>query len=387
MLNSNRLIKNLILLGSFIIVIFIIWNTNILFQSMKNEERKKMELWARAQKELAQNPNLEKDFGILAFDILQKIGSTPVIQVDKKGRIIDYKNIESDTELDKDSIMLYSKLEKFKSENAPIKVIYKDIINQTLYYGDTSLLKKLKIYPIALLLIIFIFAFLLIFLFQTNKYSEQNKLWAGMAKETAHQISTPLTSLMGWIEVLKEKKIKKDSILEIEKDINRLELIADRFSKMGASPKLKNENIIDLISMTLEYLRKRSGNKVIWNWNPPKKSLIIPINSTLISWTIENIVKNGIDSIKGEGEIKIELINLKNLIRILISDNGVGIPENAINKVFNPGYTTKKGGWGLGLSLVERIIVNFHRGRVMIKETKFGKGTTFEITLNKKLNL
>ena len=385
-MNSNRLIKNLILLGSFIIVIFIIWNTNILFQSMKNEERKKMELWARAQKELAQNPNLEKDFGILAFDILQKIGSTPVIQVDKKGKIIDYKNIERDTELDKDSIMLYSKLEKFKSENAPIKVIYKDIINQTLYYGDTPLLKKLKIYPIALLLIIFIFSFLLIFLFQTSKYSEQNKLWVGMAKETAHQISTPLTSLMGWIEVLKEKKIKKDSILEIEKDINRLELIADRFSKMGASPKLKNENIIDLISMTLVYLRKRSGNKVIWNWNPPKKTLSIPMNSTLISWTIENIVKNGIDSIKGEGEIKIELINLKTLIRILISDNGVGIPENAINKVFFPGYTTKKGGWGLGLSLVERIIVNFHKGKVMIKETKVGKGTTFEISLNKKLN-
>ena len=353
---------------------------------MKNEERKKMELWARAQKELAQNPNLEKDFGILAFDILQKIGSTPVIQVDKKGQIIDFKNIERDPELDKDSVMLYSKLEKFKSENDPIKVIYKDLINQTLYYGDTPLLKKLKIYPIALLLIIFIFAFLLIFLFQTNKYSEQNKLWVGMAKETAHQISTPLTSLLGWIEVLKEKKLEKKSILEIEKDINRLELIAERFSKIGASPKLKSENIIDLISNTLEYLSKRSGNKVIWKWNPPKKSLRIPMNPTLISWTIENIVKNGIDSIKGEGEIKIELINLKNLVRILISDNGVGIPENAVNKIFNPGYTTKKSGWGLGLSLVERIIVNFHKGRVTVKETKVGKGTTFEISLKKELN-
>ena len=283
-------------------------------------------------------------------------------------------------------LFLYSKLEKFKNENDPIKVIYKHIINQTLYYGDTPLLKKLKIYPIALLIIIFIFVFLLIFLFQTNKYSEQNKLWVGMAKETAHQISTPLTSLMGWIEVLKEKKLKKDSILEIEKDINRLELIADRFSKIGASPKLKNENIIDLISKTLEYLRKRSGNKVIWKWNPPKKPLNIPINSTLISWTIENIVKNGIDSIKGEGEIKIELIKFKKFVKILISDNGVGIEKNAINKIFNPGYTTKKGGWGLGLSLVERIIVNFHKGKVIIKETKVGEGTTFEISLNKKLN-
>ena len=353
---------------------------------MKNEERKKMELWARAQKELAQNPNLEKDFGILAFDVLQKIGSTPVIQVDKKGKIVDYKNIDWIPNLDRDSIVLYSKLEGFKNENNPIKVIYKDIINQTLYYGDTPLLKKLKIYPIALLLIIFIFAFLLIFLFQTNKYSEQNKLWVGMAKETAHQISTPLTSLMGWIEILKEKEIKKNSILEIEKDIKRLELIAERFSKIGASPKLKNENIIDLISKTLEYLRKRSGNKVIWKWNPPKKPLSIPMNSTLISWTIENIAKNGIDSIKGEGELKIELINLKNIVRILISDNGVGIQENAVNKIFNPGYTTKKSGWGLGLSLVERIIVNFHKGRVTVKETKVGKGTTFEISLNKKLN-
>ena len=162
---SNRLIKNLILLGSFIIVIFIIWNTYALFQSLKKEERKKMELWARAQKELAQNPNLEKDLGILAFDVLQKIGSTPVIQVNKNGKIIDYKNIERKDDTDKDSVILYSKLEKFKKENAPIKVIYKNIINQTLYYGDTPLLKKLKIYPIALLLIIFIFVFLLIFLF------------------------------------------------------------------------------------------------------------------------------------------------------------------------------------------------------------------------------
>ena len=383
---SNRLIKNLILLGSFIIVIFIIWNTYALFQSMKKEERKKMELWARAQKELAQNPNLEKDLGILAFDVLQKIGSTPVIQVNKNGKIIDYKNIERKDNADKDSVILYSKLEKFKKENAPIKVIYKNIINQTLYYGDTPLLKKLKIYPIALLLIIFIFVFLLIFLFQTNKYSEQNKLWAGMAKETAHQISTPLSSLMGWIEVLKEKKMKKDSIIEIEKDINRLELIADRFSKIGASPKLKTDNIISLISKTIEYLRKRSGEKVIWKWKPPKKPLNIPMNSTLISWTIENIVKNGIDSIKGQGEIKIELISLKKSIRILISDNGVGIKENAVKKIFNPGYTTKKAGWGLGLSLVERIIVNFHKGKVFVKETKVGIGTVFEISLNKKLN-
>ncbi len=383
---SNRLIKNLILLGSFIIVIFIIWNTYVLFQSMKKEERKKMELWARAQKELAQNPNLEKDLGILAFDVLQKIGSTPVIQVNKNGKIIDYKNIERKDDTDKDSVILYSKLEKFKKENAPIKVIYKNIINQTLYYGDTPLLRKLKIYPIALLLIIFIFVFLLIFLFQTNKYSEQNKLWVGMAKETAHQISTPLSSLMGWIEVLKEKKMKKDSIIEIEKDINRLELIADRFSKIGASPKLKTDNIISLISKTLEYLRKRSGEKVIWKWEPPKKPLNIPMNSTLISWTIENIVKNGIDSIKGQGEIKIELLNLKNSIRILISDNGVGIKENAVKKIFNPGYTSKKAGWGLGLSLVERIIVNFHKGKVFVKETKVGKGTVFEISLNKKLN-
>ena len=319
----------------------------------------------------------------MAFDVLEKIGSTPVIQVDKKGKIKDIKNIEWIRELDKDSIMLYSKLEKLKNENTPIEVIYKHTTYQTLYYGDTPLLKKLKIYPIALLIIIFIFVFLLIFLFQTNKHSEQNKLWVGMAKETAHQISTPLTSLMGWIEVLKEKKMEKGSILEIEKDVNRLELIADRFSKIGASPKLKNENITDLISKTLEYLKKRSGNKVIWIWNPPKKPLKIPMNSTLIGWTIENITKNGIDSIKGEGEIKIELIELKKIVKILISDNGVGIDENAINKIFNPGYTTKKGGWGLGLSLVERIIVNFHKGKVIIKDTKVGEGTTFEVSLNK----
>ncbi|MAU58761.1 MAG: hypothetical protein CMC33_03790 [Flavobacteriaceae bacterium] len=223
----------------------------------------------------------------------------------------------------------------------------------------------------------------LYFVFKTSKISEQNRLWVGMAKETAHQIGTPLTSMMGWITLLKEKKKKSESIIEIEKDIERLKIITERFSKIGSIPELKKESINDCIKKTILYLKKRSSEHITFKIKVPKKNIIIPFNYQLLSWTIENIIKNSIDAIKGKGFISIELLENNNKTEINIEDNGVGIKKENITKIFDPGFTSKKRGWGLGLSLAKRIIVDFHKGKISVKNTKVGKGTLFQILLNK----
>jgi signal transduction histidine kinase len=376
-------LNNSWLLISFAIVVLILWNTNILFKTLNKEERIKMELWAMAQIDYIENQNLNN----LTFEVIQKSGTNPIIQVDENNNIIEVRNIEWDSTL-KDSTYLYKKLEQIKKENDPILIQYRNIeglliVNQKLYYGDSLILKKLQYYPLALLLIILLFILVLYFVFKTSKISEQNRLWVGMAKETAHQIGTPLTSMMGWITLLKEKKKKSESIIEIEKDIERLKIISERFSKIGSKPELKRQSINDCINKTILYLKKRSSEHITFKIKVATTKIIIPFNYQLITWTLENIIKNSIDAIKGKGFISIELLENKNKIEINIEDNGVGIKKENINKVFNPGFTSKKRGWGLGLSLAKRIIVDFHKGKIIVKSTKVGKGTLFQILLNK----
>ena len=376
-------LNNSWLLISFAIVVLILWNTNILFKTLNKEERIKMELWAMAQIDYIENQNLNN----LTFEVIQKSGTNPIIQVDENNNIIEVRNIEWDSTL-KDSTYLYKKLEQIKKENDPILIQYRNIeglliVNQKLYYGDSLILKKLQYYPLALLLIILLFILVLYFVFKTSKISEQNRLWVGMAKETAHQIGTPLTSMMGWITLLKEKEKKSESIIEIEKDIERLKIISERFSKIGSKPELKRQSINDCINKTILYLKKRSSEHITFKIKVTTKKIIIPFNYQLITWTLENIIKNSIDAIKGKGFISIELLENKNKIEINIEDNGVGIKKENINKVFNPGFTSKKRGWGLGLSLAKRIIVDFHKGKIIVKNTKVGKGTFFQILLNK----
>ena len=376
-------LNNSWLLISFAIVVLILWNTNILFKTLSKEERTKMELWAKAQIDYIENPNLNN----LTFEVIQKSGTNPIIQVDEKNKIIEVRNIKWDINL-KDSTYLYKKLEQIKKENDPILIQYRNnegllIVNQKLYYGNSLILKKLQYYPLALLLIILLFVLVLYFVFKTSKISEQNRLWVGMAKETAHQIGTPLTSMMGWVTLLKEKKKKSESIIEIEKDIERLKIISERFSKIGSKPELKKENINNCINKTILYLKKRSSEHITFKIKVPTNKIIMAFNYQLLSWTIENIIKNSIDAIRGKGFISIELLENKNKIEINIEDNGVGIKKENINKIFNPGFTSKKRGWGLGLSLVKRIIVDFHKGKIIVKNTRVGKGTLFQILLNK----
>ena len=380
---SQNKIRPWVLLSVFAIVALILWNTNILFQILKVEERTKMELWATAQQELIENSDLSRDYGILAFDVLQKIGVTPMIKVNASGHIKDFKNIAWEVQRDPDSLKLYALLQELKLENEPIAIRYKDVVNQTLYYGDSELLKKLQYYPLALLLIIALFAAVLFFFFQTSKVSEQNRLWAGMAKETAHQIGTPLSSLMGWITLLKEQKIAPASVDEMEKDVDRLSVITERFSRVGSLPELYHHDIAQATQEAIRYLKKRSSQLILWTWDIPENEIKIPINLPLYSWTLENLIKNGIDAMKGQGSLTIELVERKTEVVVCVSDTGQGIAPKNVKRIFNPGFTTKQRGWGLGLSLVRRIIVDYHQGSVAVLKTELGKGTTFEIRLKK----
>ena len=365
----------ILLAVAFAIVSLILWNTNSFFKKFKEEERLKMEIWATAQSELLQYSE-DIDMGNLTIKVLQNNTSTPMILVNKDGSI---KTNNMDGETVTDSIFIQRQIRKFQSENTPISIDQQGEHLATLYYGNSEVLNKLKYYPIALLLIILLFAAVIFFFFKTNKASEQNKLWAGMAKETAHQIGTPLSSLLGWNEILKTENISTDITKEIEKDISRLETITERFSKIGSLPELKERDIVEETKEAYEYLKLRSSKLIHFSFNSRIKSSPVLLNRSLYNWTIENLVKNGIDAMKGKGSIAIDIIPAGKYVNILVADTGSGIPKNKYQTIFNPGVTTKKRGWGLGLSLVKRIVEEYHQGKIKVLSS--GKeGTIMQIT-------
>lgn len=365
-----------LLIGSFIVVSLILWNTNSFFKTFKEEERLKMEIWATAQSEFLQSSE-KIELGNLHLRVFQNNSSTPMILVNKDSSI-RINNIPK--EKLSDTLYIQEKLKKFKSENTPIEIDQQGEHLATLYYGNSEVLNKLKYYPIALLLIIFLFGTVIYFLFKTNKSSEQNKLWAGMAKETAHQIGTPLSSLLGWNELLKAEHINPDITKEIEKDINRLQTITERFSKIGSLPKLEKMDIVDETEKAYGYLKKRSSKLIHFSFVSRIDSLPVLLNSSLYNWTIENLVKNGIDAMRGKGSIAIEIVPDGKFVNILIADTGSGISKSNYATIFNPGVTTKKRGWGLGLSLVKRIVEEYHNGKIKVLSS--GKeGTIMQISL------
>ena len=378
--NSRRKTYNLVLLAiAFGIVSLILWNTNSFFKKFKEEERLKMEIWATAQSELLQSSE-NMDLGNLTIKVLQNNSSSPMILENKDGSIrvnnMPNKKIE-------DSLYIREKIIQFQNENTPISIDQQGEHLATLYYGNSDVLNKLKYYPIALLLIIILFGAVIFFFFKTNKASEQNKLWAGMAKETAHQIGTPLSSLLGWNELLKMENINQDITQEIEKDIARLETITERFSKIGSLPTLKEADIVKETREAYEYLRRRSSKLIHFSFITKVERLPVLINSSLYNWTIENLVKNGIDAMKGKGSIAIEIVQNGKYVNILIADTGSGIAKNNFQTIFNPGVTSKKRGWGLGLSLVKRIVEEYHNGKIKVLSS--GKeGTIMQISLKVK---
>ena len=375
--NPKKRTSNIFLLVSaFVVVSLILWNTNSFFEKFKEEERLKMENWAAAELEVLQSP-IDQELGNLPLIIMGNNTSTPMILVNEEGSI---KTHNIPKEVTGDSAKIQALIKKFSSENRPIEIIQGGDLLQTLYYGNSEVLNKLKFYPVALLLIICLFATVIFFFFKTNKASEQNKLWAGMAKETAHQIGTPLTSLLGWNELLKNERINPEITKEIEKDIDRLQTITERFSKIGSIPDLEVHDIVAETKKAFEYLKKRSSKLIHFSFNSKIEALPVYLNPPLYNWSIENLVKNGIDAMKGKGNIAIQIERTGQQVHVLISDTGNGISKSDFQTIFNPGVTTKKRGWGLGLSLVKRIIEEYHKGKIKVLSSS-KEGTIMQISL------
>ncbi|MEO5776073.1 MAG: HAMP domain-containing sensor histidine kinase [Flavobacterium sp.] len=376
---KRNLTRWIIIMASFVIVILILWNTYSFFQIFKNDERVKMEVWAESLKTLLNADPLQDDVE-LPRQVMSNNKTIPII-LTEKNIIINTTNI--DENIVKDKARLADFFEKLKKQNDPIVIRIGPGQVQYLYYGNSSLLNKLKYYPITLLLIIFLFGALVYNFYRSTKMATQNKLWAGMAKETAHQIGTPLSSLIGWLEIMKADNVDETTIAEIEKDINRLQTITDRFSKIGSEPVLKRLNIIEETEQSFDYLKSRFSKQVEFSFEAPKKPIMVSVNPALHSWTIENLVKNAIDAMKGKGKISVVIENDNNLVKILVSDTGKGIPKNQFKRVFEPGFTTKKRGWGLGLSLTKRIVEEYHKGKIKVLNSEIGKGTTMQVSFKK----
>ena len=379
-LTNNILFKRIAVLISSIIVSSILWNTYIFFQKFKQEERIKIEILAAAQKEIANQSDLNADYNIL-LKIIQNNKNIPMILVDENGMISDTQNLDPVKSLNPE--YLEKQLTKMKAENKPIKVVYKGENKQFIYYRNSDLLNKLTYYPIALILVLFLFLGVIYMFYNSTKIAETNKLWTGMAKETAHQIGTPLSSLLGWIAILKMEKIEHQYLEEIEKDVSRLNTIANRFSKIGSIPELKKENIVPITKQAFDYLKSRSSKQISFSFIASQNEINTHLNSELYSWVIENMIKNSIDAMSGKGALTVKIETTSKKIKITISDSGKGIPKKLYKLIFKPGFTTKKRGWGLGLSLSKRIVQDYHKGKIVVQKSEINKGTTFEILLDK----
>ena len=380
--NNTFWFKRFAMIISFIIDSLILWNTYVFFQRFKQDERSKMEIFASAIKEFESNTDLNASFN-LENKVLEKIKGIPLILTDENDAIISYHNLNEKKATD--SIYLKKQLLVMKRQNAPITINYVKDKKQFVYYRNSDLLYKLTYYPIALLLILVLFLSVVYQFFSSNKIAEQNKLWTGMAKETAHQIGTPLSSLLGWIAILKTENVSEDYISEIEKDVYRLSTIANRFSKIGSLPELQKQNIVEETKKAYDYLKSRTSTQISFNFEAQNSIINVLLNNELYGWVIENLIKNAVDAMQGKGKINVIIKEYEKQVKIFVSDTGKGIPKSQFKQIFKPGFTTKKRGWGLGLSLSKRIINNYHKGKIHVLKSEPNKGTTFEIVLNKAI--
>jgi two-component system, sporulation sensor kinase D len=376
-LANTFLFKRIAVLTSLIIVSLILWNTYIFFQKFKTEERVKMEILAAAQKEL-KTGDLDANVD-LSLKIIENNKSIPMILVDEEGTIETFQNLDAVKALDAQYVK--RQLEKMKSQNKPIEVSYQGKNKKLIYYRDSDLLNKLTYYPIALILILMLFLSVIYLFYNSNKAAETNKLWTGMAKETAHQIGTPLSSLLGWIAILKMEKVDDKYVEEIEKDVARLNTIANRFSKIGSKPALKKENIVLIAKQAFDYLESRSSKQIVFSFHSSGSEIFTNLNTELFGWVIENLIKNALDAMQKEGTLELKIETIENKVKVTVSDTGKGMPKKLFKQIFNPGFTTKKRGWGLGLSLSKRIVEDYHKGKIAVQKSVIGKGTTLEISL------
>ncbi len=359
-----------------------IFYSNLLAKKIETEERQKLSQWVEANKFIA--ASTENADLALASQIQQQNADIPIIQTNEEDSIIDSRNLDS-SELRSSKNYLKKKLAEFKSAHSPILLVLskQPYVADKYYYGDSVLLKQVKYYPLVQLLIVALFIFITLYSISTRNKSTQNQVWAGMAKETAHQLGTPISSLEGWIEMLKENNGNFSISSEMEKDVKRLKLISDRFGKIGSTPKLEEYNITDQVEKMVAYIKRRSPDKVNFIVEAPQENpVIVKISGPLFDWVIENLLKNALDSLEGKGVVSVKISQRPGHVIIDVSDTGKGISKQNIAKVFKPGFTTKKRGWGLGLSLSKRIVEKYHKGQLYVKSSEIGKGTTFRIILN-----
>lgn len=376
---KKRRWKILLLLLAVGIGIGSFFYTHWLVKKMAVEERKSVELWAEATQKLANSDiNSNQDITFL-LDIINRNTNIPIIITDSLGQIGDTRNI-SYTPENKEKV-LTRELHKMKEQNEPIII---SVSHQYLYYRDSILLENLKYYPLVQFAVIFLFIFVAYLAFSSSRNAEQNQVWVGMSKETAHQLGTPISSLMAWVELLKMQNIDENLVNEFEKDTQRLQKITERFSKIGSVPELLPTDVAETVQSTIDYLITRSSGKVKFILDfDRQKNYEAPMNASLFSWVIENLCKNAIDAMNNSGTIQLSMAEKNDQIIIDISDTGKGIAKTYFKTVFQPGFTTKKRGWGLGLSLAKRIVENYHKGKIFLKQSEINKGTTFRIILNK----
>ena len=373
--------KLILLVAALLIGMGSLWYTNQLVNKLSEEERKKVELWAEATRQIS---DTNADVGDISFplSVLTNNITVPVILTDAKQKVISIRNLDSSKANDKQYLL--QELAIMKSQREPIEISFAGNQKNYIYYKDSYLLTQLRYYPYFQLAVIALFLIVSYIAFSTSRKAEQNQVWVGMAKETAHQLGTPLSSLMAWLEYLKSKAHPDEYITEIEKDIARLNTITERFSKIGSAPALKKENLTEVMQNAINYIRTRASSKVNFQLvNQQSYNVEAPMNVALFDWVLENIFKNSIDAMSGEGTILIQITDQQQFAYIDITDSGKGISKSKYKTVFKPGYTSKNRGWGLGLSLSKRIVEEYHAGQIFVKNSDPHKGTTFRIVLRK----
>ncbi|GHT11565.1 two-component sensor histidine kinase [Bacteroidia bacterium] len=390
---SGKTFRYFFIISAVIIAIASVWVTNVLVNKLKEEERKKIEIWAEsvaliASQALLEDTNSESfnnDYAInydkLLMNLIEGNTTIPVILIDNSGKESESKNIQIPEE-NKDEY-LKSKIKKFADKHDPIEIKSDENHISYVYYDDSTVLKQLQLFPFVQLTVVFIFIIISFLALNSTQKAEQNRVWVGLSKETAHQLGTPISSLMAWVEYLKTKDTDTRLLDEMDKDVQRLKTIAERFSKIGSNPDPQPMDLEENVRLTVEYMGRRISSKVSISTQFPNEAIPILMNESLFGWVIENLIKNAVDAMDGQGAITISVQDKGKKAILDISDTGKGIPKSKFNAVFHPGYTTKKRGWGLGLSLVKRIIESYQKGKIYVYKSEVGKGATFRIELNK----
>lgn len=381
-INRIRQVKIVLVVMAVVLSVASLVVSHFLVRDLKVEEQRKMEIWAEAMRSM-NNADETTDL-TLVLTVLNSNNTIPVVVLDSEGRVQDYRNMEVssssaeaiDAEVQREALSM-------KEAGRAIRIDLGDSDYMEICYADSLILRRLAWWPYVQLGVVLIFVVVAIFALLSSKRAEQNKVWVGLSKETAHQLGTPISSLMAWYEVLRENYPEDELLPEMGKDVQRLQRIAERFSKIGSLPEPKPENLGEVLTAVVQYISRRASNRITMTCNLPAEPLIAPVSAPLFEWVIENLCKNAIDAMEGKGSITITAKEEPTCISVEVSDTGKGIPKNRFSSVFAPGYTTKERGWGLGLSLAKRIVEEYHDGHIFVKNSELGKGTTFRVELKK----